>query len=468
MNRPAIRSILIVGDGIVGLSAALAFGRALPGVEVRILKLATDPASLADHFPAMLPAAGRFHAAIGVDELDLVRRNVAVHHLGTRFTGGGGEWCHSFGDVGRKEGPVPFHQIWLAVLRSGGTLPFSSFSTASIIGSAGKFVHPSGNPGSPLATYLYGLRVNPLRYRETLLAAARNIPQIGGNLAAVERNVDGRVAALRLTDGTQLAADLYIDCSGSTGLLIGTVSDDFEDWSTWLPARHVSSTWEACGQSEPMSRIEAIPDGWQISATTPDLRLSATVTTLEAAGSTAIRPGRQRDAFVGNVLAIGDAAVAFDPLQGANLSLAHSAILRAIELIPGRDLHPLELAEYNRLTALETDRTRDFHALFQSQLSTAADPPVSLARTLTQWQSRGRLPFFEEEMFTESDWLQMLIGLGIIPDAIAPSAEAINHIAVARAMMDLAAEIAALADRLPPYADYLAKMRASPAGDRAR
>ena len=467
MNRPAIRSILVVGDGIVGLSAALAFRRALPGVEVRVLKMPPDPATIADHFPSMLPTVGRFHAAIGLDELDLVRRNVAVHHLGTRFTGTGGGWCHSFGDVGRGEGAVPFHQIWLAARRSGAALPFGAYSTASAIGSEGKFVHPSGDPRSPLATYLYGLRVNPRRYRETLLAAASDVPQMDGELGSVERNGDN-IAALCLADGTTLEADLYVDCSGPAGRLISELSDEFDDWSAWLPARHISTAWESGKSVEPLARIEPITDGWRLTSSTPESSMSASVTTSARPGSTAIAPGRRRNTFVGNVLAIGDAAVALDPLHGANLSLAHSAILRAIALIPGRDMHSLELAEYNRLTALEADRARDFHALFQLLLATAEARPASLERTLTQWQSRGRLPFFEEEVFTESDWLQALIGLGFVPDAVAPSAEAIDTAAAAPAMADLAAQIAQIAERLPPYPDYLAHIQAAPSGGRPR
>ena len=468
MNRPAIRSILVVGDGIVGLSAALAFRRALPKAEVQVLSLPPDPAALADHFPATLPAVGRFHASIGLDELDLVRRNVAVHHLGTRFAGGKSHWIHSFGQVGRGEGAVPFHLIWLAARQAGASLPFGDYSTASVVGGRGKFVHPSGDPGSPLATYLYGLRVNPARYRETLLAAVRDVPLITGDVAAVEQADDGSVAGLRLADGSRLEADFYIDCSGPAARLIGAVSDDFEDWSAWLPARHVSYTSQPFDHPEPLSRVEPIPDGWRLTASAPGTRIDATITAREAPQSIAIRPGRRRNPFVGNVLAIGDSAVALDPLHGANLSLAHSAILRAIALIPGRDFHPLELAEYNRLTALETDRARDFHVLFQAQLDSAAEPPPSLERTLTQWRSRGRLPFFEEEIYTEDDWLQLLIGLDVIPDAVAPAAEVIDCTAASRAMADLAAEIAALAQRLPTYADYLTHMRAAPPGNRPR
>lgn len=465
MSRDPIRSILIAGDGIVGLSAALAFSRALPSANITLLSLPEDRAALADHFPGTLPAIGRFHASIGFDELDLVRRGIAVHHLGTRFAGGAhGDWIHSFGDVGRGEGVVPFHAIWLAAKRKANALPYDRYAPASVIGRAGKFVHPSGDPTSPLASYLYGLRLHPSRYRDALLDATRLLLRIAGPIAAIERRDDGGIKSLTLADGATVNADLYLDCSGAMGALIGAGGNAVEDWSAWLPARHVDIAWDGGAELEPLDVVGQIATGWQLTATVPDSTLRASVTTEGSASSVTIRPGRRREPFIGNVLALGDAALALDPLHGANLSLAHSAILRAIDLIPGRDCHPLELAEYNRLTALEVDRARDYHILFQSQRPDAAPPPESLARTIVQWRARGRLPFFEEETFTASDWTQALIGLDLLPDAIAPQAGAIDPSVGARAMAGFAAELDALASRLPDYREYLVRIAQNAAG----
>lgn len=463
MSRPAIRSILIAGDGVVGLSAALAFSRALPTVEVSLLGLPSDRGSLADHFPTTLPAIGRFHASIGFDELDLVRRGIAVHHLGTRFTSSAdGEWIHSFGDVGRGEGAVPFHAMWVAAKRAATALDYDHYSPASVIGRAGKFVHPSGDSKSPLATYVYGLRLHPLHYRTALLDATHDLRRVEGPIAGIERRDDGGIAALRLTGGSKLEADLFVDCSGAAAALIGAVGNEIADWSSWLPAKHIDYAWEASDHLEPLDQVEAIAKGWRLTASVPGATLRATMTTDASPSSIEIRPGRRGDTFVANVLALGEAALALDPLHGCNLSLAHSAILRAIELLPGRDCHQLERAEYNRLTALEADRARDFHILFQSQLPDVDPPPASLARTLVQWRTRGRLPFFEEETFTPSSWMQMLIGIGILPDHVAPLAEAIDGNAARAAMASFAIELDALATRLPAYPDYLARIAQAP------
>lgn len=455
MSRAPIRSICVVGDGIVGLSAALAFARAFPAVPIRLVTMPPDPAALADLLPTTLPSVGRFHAAIGFDELDLVRRGVAHHHLGTRFEEGNGRiWHHGFGEVGRPEGAIPFHQLWLRAHREGRAAPFDAHCPASVIGAAGKFVHPSHDPASPLSSYLYGLRLNPDRYRAALIAATAAIPRVTGSFGGIERSDGGGIAAL-LIGGDRIEADLYLDCAGPGAPLLSTIDPAFDDWSGWLPSGQLSLRHAGEGIPEPIDHARRDATGWTVRAAVPGAVLNLT---LKTAGTGApLQPGRRPASFVANVLALGDAAIAVGPLLGANLSLAHGAILRAIDLLPGRDLNPLELAEYNRPTALEQDRVRDALIIMEK---TAAPPPETLARTLLQWRARGRLPFFEEESFNLSSWTQILIGRAMLPHAISPMAERVDADAAAAAMADFANGLASLAADLPPYYAYLERMGA--------
>ena len=489
----AIRSLCVVGAGAVGLSAALAFARSLPGLRVTILDTPSDPAALADRTIACLPTIHRFHASIGLDELGLVREGIALHHLGTRFenwSASGAAWFHVFGDYGLPAAAVPFHQLWAQLRRADGAEPYDRYAAAASLAEAGKFVHPTDDTGSPLSSYLYGLRLDPEKYRARLLedAQKRRFEIVTGELAGIERRQDGGIATLRLGDGGGIEADLYLDCAGPSAPLRSAIDQDFDDWSDCLPCDRVAfAPPRAALSSLPYDRQKASTDGWIWACTLPGSEAfgaawssgssddaQALQSLREMAGTTdsptvTIRPGRRLEPWKYNVLAIGDSAVTVDPLHSTHLHLAHSFIQRALELIPGRDCHRLELAEFNRRTADETARVRDFLALHylrsgrtEGEFWKAAARgrmPDSLAHTLDQFETRGRLPFFEEETFNQESWLAVLIGLGVIPRNADPASDRVDLKRAESSMAQLAAALAELPARLPEYGDYLDRMR---------
>lgn len=481
-NDRSIRSICVAGGGIVGLSAALAFARALPRAKVSVIELPADPAALADRMPSTLPAVGRFHAAIGLDEPELVRAGIALHRLATRFehwSSDGEPWHHAFGGIAGSVGGAPFHKAWARARGEGRAGRYDRHNVAAVIAAADRFVHPDGRPGSPLAGYLYSLRLDPSRYRERLAAAcdAQGIERTAGVLEDAERRGDGGVAALRLGGGRRIEADLFLDCAGPSAPLLSALDACLEDWGEWHPCDRLLLGESEGGEPTPLDRIEALRDGWRCTLTLPGRTMtchavaSANIDKARADEAVAIRPGRRPAPWVRNVLAIGDAAIAIDPLHGVNLHLAQTAILRALELLPGRNCHPLEIAEYNRRTEQEAIRVRDFIALhylrsgrregaFWERLADRT-PPDTLAQTLEQWDRRGRLPFFEEESFDRESWAAVLIGMGTMPRNADPVAAGVDPDEAAAAIARHAERLAALPAKLPPYSDYLARMTAS-------
>jgi len=478
----AIRSILVLGGGIVALSAAAVFARALRGVRVELVETAPDPAALADRLAGTLPTVHRFHSALGLDEADLVRRGIATHRLGSRFDhwpASGEPWYHVFGDHGLPVGAVAFVDLWNRAREEKRALPYRRYSAAAAMAAAGRFVHPSGDSQSRLSSFVYGLFLETDGYRDRLRAAAdaAGVVRRPGRLGSVDLRADGGVASLSLAGGETLEADLFVDASGPSAPLLSAVGAAFEDWSAWLPCdRVVLERRPTPDDPLPLERIAGEENGWRWSAPLRGRSEEGRVfsSTFEKAGgagdATRIRPGRYPESWTRNVLALGDAAAALDPLHASGLHLAHSAILRAVELLPGRDCNPVELAEYNRRTAEETIRVRDFlalHYLRSGRRDGAFWPalaerplPDSLALTVQQFEARGRIPFFEEETFDKESWAQALIGLGLPPRRLNPLVRAVDSHKAAAGMERLAAEIDALRGRMPPYRDYLARMAA--------
>jgi tryptophan 7-halogenase len=477
MSAPAraIRSICIAGAGPVGLGAALAFARALPMARVTLIDCGADPAALADRLCATLPVSRAFHAAMGIGERDLIAAGAATPCLGTRFSGWsacGEDWTLSFGEHGLAASGVAFHHLWVRARQAGEVLPFDRFALGAVLGNAGRFVHPRYGSGTPLARFDYRLRLDPPRYAALLEARLATLPvdRLTAPVASVERRDDGGVAALLLADSERVEADLFLDCSGPAAVIASKMGTAHESWCEWLPVDRIalSETSDRC--PAPLDTLIARGGGW--TRTVPHIdraqmleaRVSA-LTPAKANDGVPIRPGRLSQPWTANVLALGDAAIVPDPALGLELTLAHMAVLRALELLAGRDCHPVEIAEYNRRTADEALRVRDLGiAMMQAgpfAVHSHAALPASIGLTLDQFATRGRLPFFEEELFDTDGWLALLLGTGQLPRAPDPIVGSVDPSAAAAGMGRLADDYAVIAERALPFADYLAQMRAA-------
>jgi tryptophan halogenase len=202
--------------------------------------------------------------------------------------------------------------------------------------------------------------------------------------------------------------------------------------------------------------LRASPQGWRWQAPLPDRTITGTLSADEAGSP--VRPGRRPAPWVRNVLAVGDAALALDPLHWLPLHAAQQAILRALELLPDSACNPVETGEYNRRARLESERLRDFQLLHHRQAGWEKLPPSpGLAETLQQFERRGRLVRFDEDSLTAEMWLAALLGLGVMPQAMDPLADTLSPDDAASGMDALAKGLLPVIDRLPDYAAWLSQ-----------
>jgi tryptophan halogenase len=254
-----------------------------------------------------------------------------------------------------------------------------------------------------------------------------------------------------------MEADLFIDCTGPQGRLLSAMDDSLEDWSVWMPFGRLSLRFSD-GPDDPATadRVRLANGGWFVEWPLSG-RIRSARATIDGDGIAIARHRRLRP-WVGNVLALGDAATALDPLHGMNLDVAQQAILLALELLPGRDFDPIETAEYNRRAEQLTRRVRDFVAFHYFGHYKLEDAPDSLARTLDQFRYRGRLPFHEDESVTRDSWTAALLGNSVSPKHVDPQALAVPLDRAVPAMDELAAAIDQTVAGLPSYGDYLRRI----------
>jgi tryptophan halogenase len=486
----AVKRVVVAGGGITGWSAAAALKRRLPLLDVTIVPVPVPPAALADRFVGTLPSITEFHADLGLGDADTIVRAQSGLRLGTQFEGwaeGRPSYVHAYGEYGRSFGAIAFHQHWIRSVQAGGDAAYDSQSAAAAAARANRFVPTDHNPNSPLSGIGHGLQLNLRVYHEMMKAYALHlgVRQHAGELRDVPlRADDGFIASLQLADGSAVEGDLYIDCTGPEARLRSVLDQRFEEWQAWLPCdRRLLGAGPAPADPPTCVRAIAAPAGWLWQTVTPigtsfgavyaaDFATDETAagwlrSTGAASIGTAIplRQGRRSQPWLRNCVAVGDAAVAVEPLEWTNLHLAHNAIDRIIAMMPDKDFAAVELWDYNRQAAAEADRVRDFLALHYLTASRPADPfwrkaaavepPASLAHTLRLFRERGRLPYYEEETFSRDSWLAILFGNGIIPQRTDPLIDTIPMARSEQAMARMRDTIEAILPKLPTQAAYL-------------
>jgi tryptophan halogenase len=451
-----IRSIGIVGTGVAGWMAALALGRALPQARITMIETEGPDWSLGPFGAgeASLPDFSGWLADHGMDETALLRVARGSFSLGTVCSGWAStdlDWFLPFGTIGAPLGTIAFHQLAARAREAGRTLRLADFSLAAIAAAAGRFARPSPDPRSILSSYGYGLHLDCAGLAETLRVATGLTP------AGSFRRADAahEITAVELQDGSRVSADLWLDCSGPAALLAGQLDGGWQDWSAWLPCDRAIETFTPTeGVPPPYAHAGAFEAGWQ--RTVPLIGgqggalLYAAAHLPEQPGAVAIAQGRRTHAWTGNVVALGAAASLIEPIHGWNLALLQDALTRLIGLLPAAPNGP-EPAEYNRLTASQADRVRDFAILHYKTNSRtgealwdaarAAPVPDPLQHKLDLYASRGRVPLYDDELFEAEDWIAVLDGQGIRPrrhDALAdaiPEEQILAHAAHIRALI---------------------------------
>ena len=181
---------------------------------------------------ATIPAIAHFNRLVKIDEDEFLRHTQGTIKLGIEFVDWwerGQAYMHAFGPVGRDLAYIPFHHYWLreqgldaAHAGSGDAGSLWEYSLNWMAAKQGRFARLAQVPGTPLAGLLWAFHFDASLYAAYLsrLAQGLGVRRIDARIAGVLQQPDGDVRALKLEDGRELAADLFIDCTGFRGLLI--------------------------------------------------------------------------------------------------------------------------------------------------------------------------------------------------------------------------------------------------------
>ncbi len=488
-----IRSVVVLGGGSAGWMAAAALATYLGrGVSVRLVE--SEEVGIVGVGESSVPHMKTFNSeTLGIDEREFVTRTNSTFKLGIRFTDWGriGErYVHGFGTIGRGLGPLPFHQLWLKRFLAGQAGSLGDYSLQTVAAPAGKFQW-SGPADTPLGDIAYAYHLDAVLYARFLreLAERRGVERIEGKVVDVEQDGDsGHVRSIVLEDGRSVGGEFFIDCSGFRGLLIEqTLKTGYLDWRHWLPCdRAFAVPSGSVGPPMPLTEAAARPAGWQwriplqhrvgnghvySSAHLSDDEAATTLLAtldgpaLDTPRQLRFTAGRRKQAWNGNVVALGLAAGFLEPLESTGIYLAQAGIRRLLGLFPGRDIDPALAERFNRETAFEYERTRDFLVLhyhatarddtpFWNDCRTM-DVPDPLKETIALFRADGRYFRNGEDFFALPSWVQVMVGQGIVPADYHPIVDAMPEGHLDQYLDRIRGEIAGAVATMPPHHAFI-------------
>jgi len=496
----AIQQIIIVGGGTAGWMAAAALSRLKTNRDLGITLIESEQIGTVGVGEATIPPFVGFNDLLGINEAEMLAEVGGTFKLGIQFENWGkrgDSYIHPFGAYGYTMGGLSFHHIWHKFAGDGDKRPIQVFNVETMAAYFGKFMrsedYQKQRDDLPPVNYAYHLDAG--RYAAYLrkYAEARGVVRQEGRISNANLHSEtGFVTSVTLDDGSEIAGDLFIDCSGFRGLLIEqALETGYEDWTHWLPCNRAVAL--PCKREDgspppPFTRATAHSAGWQWQVPLQHrngnghVYCSSYMEDQEAldillgniAGKPQAEPnflrfttGRRKKFWNKNVVALGLAAGFMEPLESTSIHLINTGVDKLLSLLSLDGVTQAQQDTFNRLTAREYARIRDFLILHYNATTRddsdfwnyvrTMEVPDTLTEKVEIFKANGQIFREEDELFTETSWAAVLMGQGIAMTGHNPMADSLDIATTRREIDEMEQSIRFLVQHMPGHGDYLAR-----------
>ena len=425
----------------------------------------------------------------GINEQEFMAETQAVFKLGIKFEGWrdvGEDYIHSFGMTGTDHWTAGFQHFWLKGRDRRLARRYGEYCLELRAAEENRFAH------LPRAGMNYAFHLDATLYAKYLRKHSERlgVQRIEGKIAEVLRHADGDIAALRLADGSLLEGDLFIDCTGMRGLLIGdTMGVKLQDWSHWLPCdRAVALQTQSVQPAIPYVRSIAHPFGWQWQIplqhrvgngmvysskhVSDDEALATLKANLQGEVLTKPRvipfkPCQRETVWERNCVAIGLSSGFLEPLESTSIHLIQRGIIRLLQCFPNEGVRQVDIHEYNQQTRSEMEHIRDFIILHYKVTNRAdsefwnycrtMEVPASLQHRIDMFRESGRVFRIPNELFAENSWIQVMLGQGITPSQHHHIADLMDDVELNGFLEEIRGRVERTLAQLPAHAEYVAR-----------
>jgi tryptophan 7-halogenase len=492
-GQPAIRRIVIAGGGTAGWMAAAALSKTL-GKVLDITLIESDEISTVGVGEATIPTLVTFHRLLDINEQQFMAATQATFKLGISFENWRDvdqDYIHSFGTTGKDHWTAGFQHFWLKGRNRRLAGDYGDYCLELKAAQQNRFAH------LPRIGMNYAFHMDAGLYAKFLrnFSEGFGARRIEGKIAEVLTDpVSNQITALRLDSGDLIEGDLFIDCTGFRGLLIGqTLGVDYEDWSQWLHCDSaIAVQTESVGAPVPYTRSIAREAGWQwriplqhrvgngivfSSRFWDDAQASQSLldnihgAILTQPRTIRFQPGQRHQTWSGNCVALGLASGFLEPIESTSIHLIQRGIVRLLQMFPANGISPSDIDEYNQQTRAEIEHIRDFIILHYHVTSRQDTPfwntcremeiPASLRHRIELFRETGRVFRVPNELFAENSWIQVMLGQGMLPQQYHPVADLMGDAELSQFLNGIRSGIAGTVAQLPSHEAYIRSYCAS-------
>ncbi|RZJ37770.1 MAG: tryptophan 7-halogenase, partial [Brevundimonas sp.] len=336
----------------------------------------------------------------------------------------------------------------------------------------------------------YAYHLDAGRYARFLRAHAEaaGLTRVEGKIETVERDAgSGLITALALDGGRRVEGDVFLDCTGFRGLLIGeAMGVGFEDWGHWLPTNRALAVQTVSTEpAAPYTRAIAHDAGWRwkiplqhrvgnglvyasdhLSDDEAKARLLSSIDgeRLIEPALIRFRTGRRVKTWEGNCIALSLAAGFVEPLESTSIHLIMTGLARLVQAFPFDGISPAVVDRFNAQSREEMERIRDFIVLHY-HLNQREEPfwkahrendvPQTLKDRLALFGEQAQAYQAPDELFRVGSWMQVMLGQNLTPRAHHAMARMMPTDQLAGALNDLKSNIDRAVDRLPTHQAFV-------------
>jgi len=499
MSGFPVNRIVIVGGGTSGWMCASLLAKSLGTINYSITLIESEEIGTVGVGEATIPPITFFNEVLGLNEEEFVRETNATYKLGIDFVDWkqpGTRYFHPFGIYGTDMDGISFHDFWLRFNAMGGSPDFGRYNAETVAAMENRFGRAAAN--APKINYAFQFDASLYAAYLRRYCEKRGVVRKEGKVVRVEQHAEtGFVTQLVCEDGSIVAGDLFIDCSGFRGLLIEqTLKAGYDDWSRWLPCdraaavpcEHGRTASGARAPITPYTRVTAREAGWQwriplqhrigngyvfsSAFMSEDEACERILTRLDGKplkDPKVLRfvPGQRKQKWVKNVVAIGLASGFLEPLESTSIHLVQVGISRLLSAMPKSGFPPAVVDEYNRMMDFDYTNVKDFliahYKVTERDDSPfwrhcrAMDIPDSLKARLEVFREQGRAGVLTTELFKESSWFAVLAGQGMWPKDYNPVADAITADDLKQRMVRIRTQVQDRVRNLPSHDEFIDK-----------